>query len=75
MGAQLDGLLRLCLFAAIFMGLVELLGCAMPVKESMRPRGVDLYGGSGQSRFYGETQRDWNIGANVHFDIYYEDDK
>lgn len=51
------------------------LGCAIPVKESLRPRGVDVYGGTGQSRFYGDTQRDWNVGANVHWDIYYEDER
>ena len=51
-------------------------GCAVPMKESLRPRGVDLYSETGRTD-YGPRSKfnDWRIGANVHFDIYYEDEQ
>lgn len=55
--------------------LLTLVGCAMPMKESLRPRGIDVYSQTGQSRYYGNTQHDWAAGVNVHWDLHYEDEQ
>ena len=56
--------------------LLILLGCAMPTKESLRPREVEFYSETGKTD-YGHRQkfRDWRIGAMVRFYIIYEDEE
>ena len=59
--------------------LVALCGCAIPTSDSMRPRGVDLYGSGGRSQDYTpgyprSESDDWRVGINVHFDVTYADE-
>ncbi len=59
--------------------LVLLAGCAAPTRESMRPRGVDVWVEAGHSSFadMGATRttgRDWSGGLNIHFDLVYADE-
>ncbi len=53
-----------------------LMGCTIPMKKSLRPRGVDIYAETAQSDYGPRSKfKDYRFGANVHWDIYYVDEE
>ena len=55
-----------------------LAGCALPAKESLRLRGVDIYANGGRDRYGGPFDNghgsNWSVGANLHWDVIYGDE-
>lgn len=57
-------------------------GCALPAVDSFRPRGVDIWAQGGRSTYEDGgsgfrsrgKEKDWQVGASVHFDITYSDE-
>ena len=64
--------------AALFSAVLTV-GCALPTRESIRPRGLDVWVEGGRSVFsdlgFSRTQgTDWRTGINIHFDLTYADE-